>query len=142
MNKPWKVILTFAGVFIAGGVCGVALAPRWFGHGRPPAHSQFGGLHLMDRLSEQLELTAAQKEKIAPIVAHAEMETRRLRRESAQSFHAVMERANTEIAAELTPEQRTKLDDMRKRFRERIERFRGEARDRDHDRTPPPSEKP
>jgi Spy/CpxP family protein refolding chaperone len=134
MEKPWKVILAFAGVFVAGAIFGGALWPQWFGHeGR--GRRGFGELHMMDRLVSELSLTPEQKEKIAPIVARAEEETRRLRRESVQSFRAVMEKANGEIAAELTPEQKAKLDDMRKRFRERIERYR--ARDRDREKAPP-----
>ena len=138
MEKPWKVIVAFVGVFVAGGIFGAALALRWAGPPRGAHRPGIGELHMMDRLSLELLLTPEQKQKIAPIVARAEAETRRLRRESVQSFRAVMERANTEIAAELTPEQRAKLDNMRKRFRERIERFRMRERERQK-ASPPPS---
>ena len=135
MEKPWKVILAFAGVFVAGAIFGGALAPRWFGPRRPMHRGQAFELHLMDRLTRELALTPEQQKKIAPIVSRAEAETRRLRRESVQSFRAVMEKANTEIAAELTPEQRTKMDEMQRRFRERLERFRARHGQK---RAPPP----
>lgn len=138
MEHPWKVIVAFVGVFLAGGIFGAALALRW---AEPPPggrHGAIAELHMMDRLESELALTPAQKEKIAPIVARTEAETRRLRREGIQGFRAVMEKANAEIAAELTPEQRAKLEDMRKRFRERIERFR--TRDRDRAKGPPESD--
>ena len=140
MDKPWKVVLAFVGVFIAGAIFGGALAPRWLGHGHfLQSRAPFGGPRMIDRLSADLALSAEQKEKIVPIVERAETETRRLRRESVQSFRAVIDRMNAEISPELTPEQRVKLEELRKRFRERIERFRSEFHDREHRSTPTPS---
>ncbi|HWA88225.1 MAG TPA: hypothetical protein VG710_18505 [Opitutus sp.] len=136
MEKPWKVIVAFIGVFVAGGIFGAALTLRWAEHAHRGHRPAIPELHMMDRLNSELSLTPDQQKRIAPIVSRAETETRRLRRESVQSFRAVMEQANVQIAAELTPEQRTKLDDMRKRFRERIERLR--ARDPDRQKTTPP----
>jgi hypothetical protein len=68
-----------------------------------------------------------------------ETETRQMRHESVLQFRAVMEKANADIAAELTPEQRVKFEEITKRFRERINRFRGEARER-NGMGPPPDE--
>lgn len=130
MEKPWKVVVAFAGVFVAGGIFGAALALRWAGPPHPGHRAAIAELHMMDRLNSELSLTPEQRRKIEPIVTRVEAETRRLRRESIQSFRAVMEKANAEIAAELTPEQQAKLEDMRKRFRERVERFRARERDR------------
>lgn len=148
MDKPWKVILAFAGVFIAGAIFGGALAPRWLSYGHPPGPAAqpgrgglLGGPRMLERLERELELTPAQKEKIAPIVARMEDETRRMRRESVQQFRAAMDKTNAEIAAELTPAQRAKLEDLRKRFRERLEHFRADfrGRERSWERPPPPA---
>jgi len=135
MNKPWKVVLAFVGVFVAGGLCGSALSLRLLRGfhlgGRPPVR-----LNIMGRLEKSLNLTEAQKEKIRPIVQRTQQETQRLRRENVRDLAAVMDRMHADLKAELTPEQGVKLEEMRKRFRERAERVRGQFRD--HDRPPPP----
>jgi Spy/CpxP family protein refolding chaperone len=140
MNKPWKVILVFLGVFVAGGLCGAALGIRFF-HGPPPGARGPVRLDIMERLDKGLKLTSEQKEKIKPIVQRTQEETQRLRRENVRELAAVMDRMHTEVAAELTPEQRTKLEDMRKRFRERAERVRGFFHDRQPPPPPPPDDK-
>jgi Spy/CpxP family protein refolding chaperone len=137
MNKPWKVILMFLGVFIAGGLCGAALGIRFF-HGPPPGGRNPVRVDIMDRLDKGLKLTPEQKEKIKPIVQRTQEETQRLRRENVRELAAVMDRMHTEVAAELTPEQRVKLEEMRKRFRERAERVRGFFHDRQLPPPPPP----
>lgn len=141
MNKPWKVILAFVGVFLAGVICGGALAPWWPRPERPPGGPRGGGARtVMERLEKQLDLTEVQKEKIRPIVERMQAETQKLRRESMREFTAAMERMNTAIAAELTPEQRRKLEDMRRRFRERAERFRKAFHEGNGGPPPPPPE--
>lgn len=133
MNKPWKVILAFAGVFLAGVICGGAWAPRWwFAPERPMGARPGGGPQsLLPRLEKQLKLTEAQTDRIRPIVERMQVETQRLRREGVREFTAAMERMNLAIAAELTPEQRVKLEEMRKKFRERAEHMRREFRERE-----------
>lgn len=140
MVKPWKVILVFLGVFLAGAVCGIALAPDiWhLWHPKPPGAGGSGRINpgfnavrmsMLDRLSKQLDLTPEQKEKIAPIIKQLETDTRQLRRESVQKFRVVIEKADADITAQLTPEQRTKFEQSRKRARERIEKLRAEFRE-------------
>ncbi len=132
MNRPWKVIFAFPIVFLAGAIFGGALAPRWLRvvrlqnlQNRPPFTER-----MMQRLDSELKLTDAQKESILPIVKRMAEETQRMRRDGAQTYRTVMDGYNAEIALQLTPEQRAKLDDMRRRFRERMERFR-ERRNRE-----------
>ena len=70
MNKPWVVILAFLGVFAAGTVSGTLLGAR-YGRQIFPRSRPSGGNYstqLMQRFSEQLNLTADQTEKIRPIV--------------------------------------------------------------------------
>ncbi len=127
MNRPWKVILAFAGVFLAGAIFGGALVPRWWRFDRVQNRAPFTE-RMMQRLEDELHLTDAQKEKILPIVNRMAEETQRMRREGAQTYRAVMDGYNAEIALELTPEQRAKLEEMRAKFRERMERFRDRSR--------------
>ncbi|MEO6005898.1 MAG: hypothetical protein ABIZ04_25985 [Opitutus sp.] len=134
MNQRLKVILIFTGVFIAGAVSGGPLAMRFMRPDRPEWRRGLR-LQVMERLEEELGLTAEQKNRVQPVVLRAQEETQRLRRENIKNIAVVMDRMHAEISAELTPEQRVKLEDMRKRFRERAERVRGEFRDQDR----PPS---
>jgi Spy/CpxP family protein refolding chaperone len=130
MNKPWVVILAFLGVFVAGTVSGTLLGAR-YGRQIFPRNRPSGGNYssqLMQRFSEQLNLSADQTEKIRPIVERAQAENQRLRRENVQQMTKVMDEMHTQIAEILTPEQRVKLDELRKRFRERSERIRREYR--------------
>lgn len=149
MSQPWKVILAFAGVFLAGAIAGGPLALRLLRYDGPEyrrTSSRGLGPEIMRHFTERLDLTPEQKEKIRPIIQRAQAETQRLRRENIRNLAATIEQMHSEIAAELTPAQREKLDEMRKRMRERAERFRNEFRDGGRripdDRAPPRPELP
>ena len=127
MNQRLKVVLILVGVFLAGAVCGGPIAVRFLRPSRPE-WGRGNRPQVMDRLTKELQLTETQTEKIRPIVSKAQEEMQHYRRESIRNLATVMDRMHTEVAAELTPEQRLKLEDMRKRFRDRAERVRGEFR--------------
>jgi Spy/CpxP family protein refolding chaperone len=131
MNKPWKVVLAFTAIFLAGAVFGGLLAirvgPRLFQkrNGPPPPASPA----VLRHLTERLDLTAAQKEKIRPLVDRAEEEirpiteryneaARPLRQQSIKDTGAIVRRLQQEISSELTPDQRKKLEKMKERQRE------------------------
>ncbi len=120
MNKSWKVVLAFAGVFLAGAIFGGALAPHLKRFERPEPRPPLVE-RMMQRFDEQLQLTSEQKQKVRPIVERMSEETLRMRRESSVEFRAMMDRMTAELARELTPEQRVRLDEMRAYYRERTE---------------------
>lgn len=135
MDKPWKVIFAFVGVFIAGAIFGglftLRSAGRRFSNLPPPtvagpvprAKSLAAppiGVAMMRQFTQKLKLTADQKEKIRPIVTRAGEDLARLRRENLQATTRVMERMHVDIAASLTPVQRTELEEMRKSMQERV----------------------
>ena len=135
MDKPWKVIFAFVGVFIAGAIFGglftLRAAGRVFSKLPPPAVAGPApkakapaappiGVAMMRQLTQKLKLTPEQKEKIRPIVARAGADLQRLRRENLQDTTRVMERMHEDIAASLTPEQRSELEQMRKSMQERV----------------------
>jgi Spy/CpxP family protein refolding chaperone len=146
MNKPWKVILAFLGVFLAGAVFGGFLSVRLakqFPLGAPaapeaPAGGQFSP-QIMKRLTQRLELTPEQQEKIRPIIQRTDEEMRTLRRTNLREGFAVAERMQAEVAALLTPAQQAKLDQMHREMRERFQR---ERQQRWGDRPPPRGERP
>jgi Spy/CpxP family protein refolding chaperone len=69
-------------------------------------------------LTDRLDLTAEQKEKIRPLVDRAEEEIRRLRQGSLKETGTVLRRLQQEMSAALTPDQRKKLEKMQERQRE------------------------
>ena len=133
MDKSWRVILAFIGVFLAGTVSGVLVAPRIFrqiaerrfaeGPPRPQFAGQPAGLILIRRLTEKLELTPEQQEKIQPIEQRATEDLRRARRDAQKSTELVMDRVQVDISEVLTPDQRLKFEDGITKWRERAKKF-------------------
>lgn len=125
MDKPWKVIVAFVGVFVAGAVFG-GFGYRYL-EAKPPPRSrpeQAISPQLMQRFSERLELTEAQREKLSPVIDKASEELRKVRQTSFREANAIFDRLHEEVARELTPEQREELKQLRERHREAFNRER------------------
>lgn len=140
MEKPWKVIFAFVCVFMAGAVFGGfftlrsdgrrALAdvpppvnrPPFPGQRPPPGSPPQAQIQpaIMRQMTQRLNLTADQREKIKPVVARATEELQRLRRENLHDTTRTMEVMYADVAASLTPEQRAELEDMKKKMQERV----------------------
>jgi Spy/CpxP family protein refolding chaperone len=144
MDKPWKVVLAFIGVFIAGAVFGglftvgtarravvannpngpatpsTVVTPPATKASQPPQIAPA----IIRQITQRLSLTAEQKEKIRPIVTRAGEDLQRLRRENLQDTTRVMERMYADVSATLTPEQRVELEEMRRKMQERVENER------------------
>jgi Spy/CpxP family protein refolding chaperone len=132
MNKPWKVVLAFAAIFLAGSIFGGLLTMRFSQHfgpkrGGPPPPISPGMLRIF---ADRLELTPEQKEKIRPMVELADKEMHRMRQVSLKDAGAVLRRLQQEFAKELTPEQRAKLEKMQVQQRERMREGREQRGDR------------
>ncbi len=127
MKKPWKIILAFGGIFVAGAIVGGFVTLRM--HPPPtvimpairlePAPAQVSP-HMIRRLTQRLELSAEQQEQIRPIIGTAEREVQRLRRESLHETMAVSRQMYEHIAPLLTPEQKENLDRMQQEALERM----------------------
>jgi len=142
MDKPWKVIMAFVGVFVAGSVFGGLFvmrvggrilqarnaAPPLAGPGpmlrpggpQPPGQGPFGFAPLqvaqvMRRYEERLELTPEQQEKIRPVMVRATEDLRRQQQMAFRESGVVLKRLHEDISKELTPEQRTRLGKMEQR---------------------------
>jgi len=148
MDKTWKVILAFIGIFVAGLVVGGLVTLRVVKALTPPrlaSPEQFGP-QLMKRFTDDLALTPAQQEQIKPLIARAAEELHQMRRTTMQNSQAIIDRTESDIAAVLTPEQRAKFEQMRAEQRDRIRRFFEERNRRQKDQrrpaappAPPPS---
>jgi Spy/CpxP family protein refolding chaperone len=131
MDKSWRVILAFLGIFVAGTVTGgliaLRVAQKVADRRPPPPTLQQGppqiGVQLLRRFAEQLNLSKAQRDKIRPIELRAGEELRRLRRETQQSNELIIDRLRDDIAAELTPEQRTRFEELHTKARDRFKQY-------------------
>lgn len=111
----WKLIAGFVLVFIAGGMTGAYVAAS------QARHALFGPDHglisdrMRQRLKVQLGLTDEQTKKIAPIIDKTATELEAIRNETGRRVHQTFAEAHREMAAELTPEQRQKLQEIEAR---------------------------
>ena len=131
MNKPWKLILLLVAIFSAGGVAGWFLALKVgketvAKRTRPEEWAP----QQMKRLAERLELNPEQTQEIKAIVRRNSEELNRLRNYSFAETKIVFERMEREIAEKLTPEQRTKFEQLNKEMRERVRKFMPERANR------------
>ncbi len=123
-NKPWKLILLLAAIFLAGGVTGAFIMMRI---GRKmiaerPLPGQWAPLH-MSKLAERLSLQPEQVELLRPIVHRNFEDLGRLRASCMAETQLIFVRMEREVAEKLTPEQRVKFDELNRQMRERARKF-------------------
>ena len=145
MTKAWQIWLVLALIFAAGGVSGglVAyhVAERNAHRGlRPP---EVWGPRFYEAVARDLNLTPAQRQRIRPIV-HENIESLvKLRQQSMRTARDTVVQMEKEIAAELTPEQRKRYQELlerrREAFRERMEHKGFTPHGRPHGEKPPPA---
>ena len=128
MNKSWKVVLAFAVVFLAGGACGWVLTLRFGGSQAAPRGVNRPadiGVQLMTRWVRfnQLDLSDEQKVVIRPLISTAAEQLRRLQRDDRHNAQLIIERMQDAIAAELSPEQRNRFDDLIRNQRQMLNRY-------------------
>ncbi len=146
MNKPWQVILVLIGIFAAGGVAGGFMSLR-ICKGKlanRPVPEEWAPKHLK-RLNERLLLTPEQEEQIRPIVRRNMEQLNRIRNNSMDETKTVVEGMQREISEKLTPEQRSKFEQMNRELREAREtREKAEKAKRTKGNRPdgPPRERP
>jgi Spy/CpxP family protein refolding chaperone len=135
MVKTWQVALATLAIFVSGLVTGGAAVfglMHWVAVHRPGVALQFIGRNqvqqfgpqLMRSFEDKLELTDEQRAQIEPIVKRAAAQLGRERREVQLTSAIAIEKMQDEIAAVLTPEQRTKFEALIARQRERLQQFR------------------
>lgn len=128
MSKPWKVILAFVSVFLAGAIFGGLLlvrfsprsgpVPKRANNNQPPSGGGGAMPSLLRNFMDRLDLTQEQKAKILPVVDRAEEALRKVRQDSFHESGAILKRLYDELNSDLTPEQRKKLEKIQERQRE------------------------
>jgi len=138
MNRAlkWKLIVGFVLVFVAGGMTGAFLGASHARHlffAQP--HRGMMSEKMRDRLRAQLNLTPEQVAKISPIIDKAAAQLEEIRGTTGRRVHETIAEAHREMAADLTEEQRAKLQEIEARHR----RWHDQARE-PRESTPPEPE--
>jgi Spy/CpxP family protein refolding chaperone len=115
----WKLVAGFVLVFVAGGIAGAALGGWYARHLLFEIHRPGTvGDRMKERLRAELSLTPEQVAKVSPIVDKTAAQLKEIRRDTGQRVHEIMTEAHKEIAANLTDEQRQKLQQIEERHRQ------------------------
>jgi len=123
MNKSlrWKLILAFVMVFLAGVACGF--------FGTFHAHYFFARMdsesmaqHMKQRLRTELKLTPQQMQQISPIIDRAASQLKTKREQTMRDVHEIFEQTHRDMQPFLTPQQRTRLEELEKRHRHLLHR--------------------
>lgn len=124
MEKPWKLILLLAGIFLsgtlAGGLVGVNFGKKARRPGPQPDQWQTQRLSVLE---ERLGLTPEQVEKVKPILRHNFADLKKIRDDTLAASRTVIERMEHDVAEQLTPEQQEKYEQLKKESRERFRRM-------------------
>lgn len=132
MDKPWKVVVAFTGIFAAGLVAGGLVALRIMNRPPPPRFAspeQFGP-QLMKRFAAKLDLTDEQQNKIRPLILKAGEDLHLIRRQAWTNSTSTIDKLEADIAAQLTPEQKVKFDQLLAEQREKLKRISEERQKR------------
>ena len=109
----WKLIAGFVLAFVAGGITGAAVGGM---HARHVFfefhHPELIGIRMKEGLRKELNLTPEQVAKISPIVDKTAAQLKQIRRDTGRRVHEIMMEAHREMAANLTDEQRLKLQQI------------------------------
>jgi len=111
-----KLILYLAAIFVAGGVTGATVAVKAAKQimTEAPRTGPFEARYLKERFQSKLALTPEQAKVIEPILEKMSDELKAVRAESTKRIGAIMKSSYEQIGKELTPEQRAKLEQMKK----------------------------
>ena len=114
----WKLIAGFVLVFVAGGIAGAALGGFYARHlFFDVHHPRRVGDRMKEHLRAELSLTPEQVGKVSPIVDKTASQLQEIRRDTGRRVHEIMAEAHKEIAANLTDEQKQKLQQIEERHR-------------------------
>ena len=98
-NPKVRLILSLAAMFVLGAISGAGLSqfchPFFFGPPRPGKIQE----HLQSFLTERLNLTADQQEKIKPITVDFGTQAEKLHADSVQQFKQLADATDDRIAA-------------------------------------------
>jgi len=110
-----KAIAYSAAIFLLGGITGAVIALDADRHASPrPPFIHDMSQHLQTRLEAKLELTPAQLQKIQPALAKLSVDMQAVHTETMKRGSKLMDDFYGTIAGELTPDQKLKLEELKK----------------------------
>ena len=112
-TRPWKAATLLAAVFFAGGLVGGAVARML----PPPGPVRDTG-GMLAHMTKDLDLSGPQQDSIRAILERYRPAMDSAWSEVRPRIETVRARIRSDIAAQLTPEQRAKYEDMMKRHDE------------------------
>ncbi len=138
--NAWKVILATVVIFGAGVVTGLLLGPHSRGlvsssaqpgssTGHPTQSGPSGGLKLefLRRMQRELGLTPEQRQRVEAIISQGQERTRKLMEPIAPQLREELQKAKQEFCEVLTPEQRTRFDQLWKQRQHSPEQRRNQS---------------
>jgi hypothetical protein len=127
MNRAlkWKLIAGFVLVFLAGGMTGAFIVASQTHHLFFAPYRGAISDRMRHRLRTQLRLTDEQMAKISPVIDKTARQLETIRTETGRRVHETFAEAHREMAADLTPEQRSKLQAIEERHRRWFHRMQG-----------------
>ena len=140
MNRAlkWKLFAGFVLVFLAGGMTGAFIAASQTHHLFFAPYRGALSDRMRSRLRIQLRLTDEQLAKISPVIDKTATQLEAIRTETGRRVHETFAEAHREIAADLTPEQRAKLQAIEERHRRWFHRARGSHQSPSPEQSPAP----
>ena len=108
VKRPWKAGVLLIAVFLAGALVGGVIARL-----RPPMGRDANGM--LKHMTEQLDLTQVQQDSIKAVLDRYRPAMDSAWAEVRPRIETVRARIRSDIAAQLTAEQRTKYEEMMKR---------------------------
>ena len=124
MNKTkLKIASYLLLIFVAGAVSGGLIAWKAGGpKGVPPHLPRDQGQicdFILKKWKEKIDLTEEQITKIRPLLEDGMKEIHTVQEQSVQEVRKLMDKTDSRIAEELSPEQKTKFEQMQREFREK-----------------------
>ena len=119
MMKGWKWQLAVALVivFLAGVATGLFAGARHAHFVFMGRHSAHTGERMRSHLQRQLHLTPEQSAQISPVIDRTAAQLDVIRKETSKRVAATFGQAHQEMIPYLSPEQRERLEEMKRRHR-------------------------
>ena len=117
--SKWKIALSLAAIFFAGGVSGWMIGAKAAKQKifSPPDSKEISS-HLRDRLHSKLDLTEDQGKKVDALIEKNSKEMQAIHGDCMKKIFQGMTSFNAQLKALLTPEQQAKFEDMERERRE------------------------
>jgi Spy/CpxP family protein refolding chaperone len=142
MSSHVKGALGVALIFILGAITGAVITEHFEKKDFEPRDPQTVERLMRESMIRELEITNEQLPAFHRVMDERCLFFQGLMREAAPRVDAVMQRTNQKLYKILTPEQRTRFEEIEKRRREDMRKMAGAGRNRTYDKSNKTYDKP